>query len=246
MLTIDHQSPIPLHAQVERLLRALVLKPEYRKGSLLPDEVSLAARLGVSRGTVRSGISKLVFEGVLERKAGIGTRVSKRPRESGIRAWRSFTREMAEKGIAVENFLVDYRHVAASRAAAEALELEPGTPVWRLDRVRGWEGKPVLQSSSWFHPRLLLKGAEDFSRPLYEVLESAAGVQPHHAREEFLAVPAEARLAKLLQVNKGTPLLLRRHIVCDPGDRVFEFAEVRYVSARFTLTLDMRRGDSPK
>src|SRR5512143_3576833 len=102
MLAIDHQSPVPLHAQVEQLLRALILQPEYQKGALLPDEVTLAAKLGVSRGTVRSGISKLVFEGALERKAGIGTRVSQQRHESGIRAWRSFTMEMASKGIAVK------------------------------------------------------------------------------------------------------------------------------------------------
>jgi GntR family transcriptional regulator len=241
MLVIDHQSPVPLHAQVEQLLRALIRQPEYQKGALLPDEVTLAARLGVSRGTVRSGIGKLVFEGALERKAGIGTRVSQQPHESGIRAWRSFTLEMASKGIAVKNFRLDYRLVKASAPAADALQLEPGTPLWRIDRVRGWNGKPVLQTTSWFHPRLGMKGTEDFSRPLYETIEKAAGVRPHHAREEFLAVSADARISKLLQVARGTPLLLRRHTVFDPGNRPFEFAEVRYVSCRFAVTLDLRR-----
>lgn len=241
MLTIDHQSPVPLHSQVEQLLRDLVLQPKYQKGALLPDEVSLAATLGVSRGTVRSGVSKLVFEGVLERKAGIGTRVSQRPFESGIRAWRSFTREMASKGITVTNFRLEYQHVPATAAAAEALQVAAGTKLWRLDRVRGWNGKPVLQTTSWFHPRLGLKGTEDFSRPLYETIESATGVRPHHAREEFLAMNADARLGRLLQVSRETPLLLRRHTVFDPGNRAFEFAEVRYVSSRFALTLDMRR-----
>jgi GntR family transcriptional regulator len=244
MLAIDHQSPIPLHAQVEQLLRALIQRPEYQKGALLPDEVTLAAQLGVSRGTVRSGISKLVFEGALERKAGIGTRVSQRPHESGIRAWRSFTQEMASKGITVTNFRLDYRQVAASAPASAALQLEPGTLLWRIDRVRGWNGKPVLQSTSWFHPRLGLKGTEDFSRPLYETIEQATRVRTHHAREEFLAVSADAQISKLLQVSRGTPLLLRRHTVFDPGSRPFEFAEVRYVSSRFTVTMDLRREES--
>lgn len=241
MLMIDHQSPVPLHAQVEQLLRELVHQPDYQKGGLLPDEVTLAAKLGVSRGTVRLGISKLVFEGVLERKAGIGTRVSQRPAESGIRAWRSFTQEMASKGIKVKNFRIDYRLVPATTPAAEALQVEIGTNLWRLDRVRGWDGKPVLQTTSWFHPRLGLKGSEDFEQPLYQTIETASGVRPHHAREEFLAVAGDARVARLLQVPKGTPLLLRRHTVFDPGNRPFEFAEVRYVSSRFALTLDMKR-----
>src|SRR5882757_10327045 len=114
MLNLDHGSPIPLRAQVENLLRGMVLQPEYQKGGLLPDEMALAAQLGVSRGTVRSGISKLVYEGVLERKAGVGTRVSNRHFESGIQEWRSFTREMASKGIKVENFRQDFNQSVAS------------------------------------------------------------------------------------------------------------------------------------
>jgi GntR family transcriptional regulator len=243
MLNLDHRSSIPLRAQVEQLLRDLVRRPEYRNGGLLPDEVSLAAQLGISRGTVRSGISKLVFEGVLERKAGIGTRASNRHHESGVHAWRSFTREMASKGITVKNFQQHYRLTEASPDAAQALQLEPGTPVWRLERVRGWDRKPVLQTSSWFHPRLGLKGSEDFTQPLYETIEKETGVRPHHAREEFLASTADARLARLLEVTPGAPLLLRRHTVFDPGNRAFEFAEVRYVSSRFTLTMDLRRGE---
>lgn len=233
---------MPLRAQVESLLRKLVRQPEYQKGALLPDEIALAAHLGVSRGTVRSGISKLVFEGMLDRKAGVGTRVSNGHLESGIRNWHSFTREMASKGITVQNFQMEYRQVKASKDAALTLQLNAGTPIWRLDRVRGWEGKPVLQSTSWFHPRLKLDGSEETSQPLYEMIEKIAGASPHHAREEFLAVSADARMARLLEVDRGTPVLLRRHTVFDASNRPFEFAEVRYVSSRFTLTLDMRRG----
>jgi GntR family transcriptional regulator len=244
MLNLDHASPVPLRAQVERLLRHLVLQPEYQKGGLLPDEMALAAQLGVSRGTVRSGISKLVFEGVLERKAGVGTRVSNRHLESGISAWRSFTREMASKGITVENFRLDYRLVKAGVDAMRTLHLDEGTSIWRLDRVRGWDGKPVLHSTSWFHPRIGLKGTEDTSKPVYEMIETATGVRPSYAREEFSAVGADSRLAQLLNVRRGTPLLLRRHTVFDQGSRPFEYAEVHYVSSRFALTLEMRRGEA--
>jgi GntR family transcriptional regulator len=163
--------------------------------------------------------------------------------ESGIRAWRSFTREMAAKGITVENFRFDYRLVAAPAEAVDALHFTRPVRVWRVDRVRGWGGKPVLRSQSWFHPRLGLKGSEDFRQPLYETLEAATGVRPHHAREEFLAVTADAAMMRLLQVGANTPLLLRRHTVFDSGNRPMEYAEVHYVSSRFALTLDMRRAE---
>jgi GntR family transcriptional regulator len=243
MLSLDHQSPVPLRAQVELLLRDLVRRPKYQKGALLPEETKLAVQLGVSRGTVRSGISKLVFEGILERKAGVGTRVSNRHFESGIRAWHSFTHEMESKGIIIQNTHVAFHQVKVSTDIAQALQLDRPVPLWQLERVRGWDGKPVLQSTSWFHPRLQLKGNEDFNQPLYEMLEKATGVRPHHARDQFLAVTASAHQARLLEIEPGAPLLMRRHTAFDAGNRPFEFAEVNYVSSRFTLTLDMRRGD---
>lgn len=243
-MMIDHRSPVPLRAQVEQLLRDLVQKPEYKKdGKLIPNEDALAAQLGVSRGTIRSGISKLVFEGLLERKAGVGTRVKAPAAETGIHAWRSFTREMAAKGIAVKNFRLDYRQIEAPPPVALALQIDAGTLVWYLDRIRGWNDKPVLSSTSWFHPRLGLKGTEDFTQPLYETIEAATGIKPHTAQEKFLAVEPSLRLAKMLQVSRKEPLLLRRHSVCDSGRRLFEFSEVYYVSSRFTVTLDLRRGE---
>jgi GntR family transcriptional regulator len=150
---------------------------------------------------------------------------------------------MKSKGIVIQNFDVAYRQAKAGPDAARGLQLDGPAPVWRLERVRGWDGKPVLQSTSWFHPRLQLKGNENTNQPLYEMLEKATGVRPHHARDQFLAVNADSHQARLLQVESGTPLLLRRHTAFDAGSRPFEFAEVHYVSSRFALTLDMRRDD---
>ena len=242
MRALNSNSPVPLHAQAEESLRRLILLDEYRNGGLLPDELTLANRLAVSRGTLRAALARLVQEGVLERRAGVGTRVCQRPAESGIGAWRSFSREMARKGVRVENFRRDYAAVEAGEAAARALEIGPQTQVWRLDRVRGWSGRPVLHTRSWFHPRLGLTGAEDFSKPLYEVVEAATGAVAETAREEFVAVAASAGMARLLEVKRGEPLLLRSHTVLDAGGRPMEFAQVHYVSARFALTLELRRG----
>lgn len=231
----------PLHRQVEARIRAVAALPEFQNGTLLPDEFTMANRLAVSRGTARAALARLVQEGVLERKAGIGTRVAQPKAESGIRAWRSFSREMAAKGITVENFSTDFGLHPAPAEAAEALRIEPGTELFRLDRVRGWDGQPVLLSRSWFHPRLRLTGKEDVSAPLYEWLERQTGIAPATAREDFTAIAADAATAKRLQVKVRTPLLLRSHTVMDARGRPIEYAQVQYVSSRFTLTLDLRR-----
>ena len=82
---LDHESPLPLHAQAEQVLRELIQQPGQRAAGLLPDEVSLSRSLGISRNTLRAAIGRLVAEGRLERKAGVGTRVTEPKVQSGRR-----------------------------------------------------------------------------------------------------------------------------------------------------------------
>jgi len=241
-IRLDHDSPVPLHSQVESLLREMIRLREYRDGGLLPDEMSLARRLGVSRATVRAGIGRLVFEGLLERKAGVGTRVARSPVQSGIGAWHSFTHEMERMGIAVQTFEVEAVMEEASPEVAAALQIAEGVRVVRLDRVRGWDDEPVVHFRSWLPPRLGLSTETDFRRPLYEVIEREASVVADRAHEEMTAVSAGECQASLLAVPESTPLLMRRRIVSDPGGHPIEFAVVHYRSDRFTLTLDIRKG----
>jgi len=240
-LPLDHGSAVPLHAQIECELRRMTALPEFQNGALFPDELTLANRFGVSRGTVRAALTRLVDQRLLERRAGVGTRVLPASAESSIGAWRSFSEEMARRNIAVESFHLDASCLAVPERVAHALQIPEGSHVLRLDRVRGWDGQPVLHSRSWFHPRLRLSETADFARPLYAMLQEETGAVAESAREEFSAVGASSALARRLKLKSGEPLLLRCHTVFDTGRRPMEFAEVHYVSARFTLTLDLKR-----
>ena len=232
---------MPLHAQIERELRRMITLPEFQNGALFPDELTLANRFGVSRGTVRVPLARLVDQRLLERRRGIGTKVRPPPAESSITEWRSFSQEMARRQITVQSFHLDVRNLPVPAAVACALEIDESTKVLRLDRVRGWDGRPVLHSRSWFHPRLPLKASLDFSRPLYELIREETGAVAESARELFSAVCAPTTLARRLRAKTGDPLLLRCHTVLDRGKRPIEYAEVHYVSAWFTLTLDLQR-----
>ncbi|MFA6544867.1 MAG: GntR family transcriptional regulator [Limisphaerales bacterium] len=238
---LDHKNPLPLHAQAERVLRELIQRPEYRAAGLLPDEVSLSQSLGVSRNTLRAAIGRLVAEGRLERKAGIGTRVTEPKVQSGVGAWHSFTREMDAKGIKVESYSIKVQVLAAPAEAARALQLRPGTEVLCLDRVRGWDGQPEVHFRSYLHPRLKLSKDADFRQPLYELIQEHSSVIADQSQEELTAVAADRRMALLLDVPAGTPLLRRDRVVLDTGRRPMEFAVVHYRCDRFRLTLNLRQ-----
>ena len=239
---LDHKSHLPLHAQAEQVLREMIQRPEHRAAGLLPDEVSLSRSLGISRNTLRAAIGRLVAEGRLERKAGIGTRVTEPKVQSGVGAWHSFTREMDAKGIKVENYSIKVHLLAAPDEVARELQLKPGTEVLCLDRVRGWDGQPEVHFRSYLHPRLKLSADADFSQPLYELVKERCSIVADQSQEELTAVAADRRLARLLDVKVGTPLLRRDRTVLDTGRRPMEFAVVHYRCDRFRLTLNLRQG----
>jgi len=103
-MKLDHASSKPLHVQAEEILRKLIESEEYKNGKFLPNEVDLSERLNISRNTLRQAINKLVFEGLLIRKKGVGTKVAKKGIVGGVKNWLSFSQEMKMLGIEIRNF----------------------------------------------------------------------------------------------------------------------------------------------
>jgi DNA-binding transcriptional regulator YhcF (GntR family) len=75
-MPIDRLDPLPLHYQIYTEIKNLFTS-SYKQGDLLPTELDLAGRYKVGRGTVRSALTALADEGIIERIAGRGTFLSK-------------------------------------------------------------------------------------------------------------------------------------------------------------------------
>ncbi len=240
-LRINHNSGIPLHLQVEELLRKLIELPEYTKGKLFPKEVDIATQLGISRNTVRQAISKLVIEGLLERKKGVGTKVVEQNISTQLNSWMSFTQEMNKKGIAFINYQINVEKVPADEEVANALELEKNTELIKLSRLRGDSDGPFVYFISWLHPRIGLSGTEDFSRPLYEILEKEYSTIVDLSKEKIKAVCAGEKIAAKLQISNSDPVLKRIRKVYDPGKRPIEYSIGYYRADKFSYTIDIKR-----
>jgi len=240
-LTIEHNSPVPLHYQVEELLRKLIELPEYKNGGFLPKEVDLAKRLGISRNTIRQATNKLENEGLLVRKKGVGTKVSEKTLTTNLNSWHSFTQEMSEKGVVFENFLIETNWVKADARIASFMQIPDETQVLCLVRLRGFEDGPFVYFESYFHPRIGLNGKEDFTRPLYDIIEMDHHVVPAISRERIRAESASKITAKRLRIKSGDPVLVRERFVSDPGDRPIEYNIGFYIAEKFTYAIDIKR-----
>ena len=77
-VVIDRESPVPLYHQLAEQLTAAVDDGRLQPGDPFENEVALATRLSLSRPTVRRAIQKMVDQGLLVRRRGLGTRVANR------------------------------------------------------------------------------------------------------------------------------------------------------------------------
>lgn len=232
---------MPLHAQVEELLRNLIDLPQYKNGEFLPREVDLARQLGVSRNTIRQATNKLEYEGLIVRKKGFGTKVAEKTVTTQLDNWHSFTQEMNDKGIAFTNYLIDAHWEEASEKIARFFNIPEQTQVVKLARLRGDKNGPFVYFESFFHPRLGVSPEEDFSQPLYELLEHKFKTPVSTSREQISAQRATTAIAQLLKTEKGEPILLRERFVLDPGNRPVEYNIGFYVAEKFTYSIEIRR-----
>jgi len=239
--SIDHKSPMPLHAQAEMLLRQLIQEEDYQNGKVLPNEVELAKKLAISRTTLRQSINKLVFEGLLVRKKRSGTRVAQNAVSSKSNNWLSFSQEMKLRGIPIRNFELHVTWVTPDEQLTNFFDIKPDRKVLKMERVRGRPDEPFVYFVSYFHPRVGLTGDEDFKRPLYEMLEQEHHVIATLSKEEISAVAADASIAEKLRVASGSPLLFRKRFVFDQGERPIEYNLGYYKANSFVYTVESTR-----
>ncbi|WP_156307359.1 GntR family transcriptional regulator [Sphingobacterium endophyticum] len=242
-LKIDHNSSIPLHVQVESLLRDLIKRPEYQDGKYLPNEIELAKTLAISRSTLRLVINRLVYEELLVRKKGVGTKVAQQKFSSKSKNWLSFSQEMKNRGLEVKNFELHVRWVLPEPAVAKFFEISEEQKVLKLERLRGKPGDPFVYFISYFHPRVGLTGEEDFKLPLYDILEQQCQIIADLSQEEIDAKAANKFIAEKLEIAIGEPILSRKRFVFDQSGKPIEYNLGYYRAESFTYKVESRRGE---
>jgi GntR family transcriptional regulator len=220
----------------------MIQEPEYKKEKKkLPNEVDFSRQLGVSRSTMRQAINKLVYEGLLIRKKGVGTIAADTAITSKAGNWLSFTQEMKALGMEVKNYELYIGWVKPTKELCQFFEIEEDAKILKLERLRGNLEYPFVYFISYFNPRIGLTGNEDFSRALYEILEKDYHIIVKLSREEISAQLADSVLSEKLEIKTGEPILKRKRFVYDPGGRPVEWNVGYYNADSFVYTIESER-----
>ncbi len=229
---------IPDYFRVEEYLRTRIRSGRLKPGDPVPPESELVRKFGVSRMTVRQALSRLVFEGVIERHRGRGSFVAE-PRFQHTHLYPSFEEEMEARGATTSHKLLARREEPAEGTVADSLALAPGTPVMVLERQRLVDDQVVGYEVRYF-PRWIgeaLTEDEVRHQALVPAMKRILGRVHTRLRLRISAAVVHGKEAKALGVPPGTPVLIRENTWYVDPEGAIQFGKSIYRGDRYQMDL---------
>jgi GntR family transcriptional regulator len=206
---VARDSATPLFAQVRDALRARIGTGELSPGTKLPSEGELEVAFGVSRITVRQALAELNTEGLIEKVNGRGSFVTRPAPPADLGPLTGFYETMRRRGHKAWGKVGPVKSVRADANIAAALGVPPGTPLASLAITRFVDGEPLAHGVSHAGAELIarLAACDLGTVDVITVLNERLGLRLESSQLELGAEAADARLAKRLGLQPGSPVL---------------------------------------
>lgn len=233
-VSVDRRSAIPFYFQLKRLLEDEIRSGRWAPGVQVPSEPVLREHFDISRTTIRQALSELEQEGLIRRERGRGTFVADPgPRNWVVQSAASFHEEAAATGVTVRSEVLRREVAPLPEWAAQRFGLASGVDGVHLARRR-WLDRDLVMYVENFLPAehadaVLAADLEHGS--LYTALRRA-GVEIGGGRRIVEAAPATEKIAELLEVEAGAPVLFVDALTWDEENRPFECYEAWHRSER--------------
>jgi GntR family transcriptional regulator len=230
-------NPFPKYLQVRQIIERR-LYGHCEIGDKLPTEQALCAEFGVSRETVREALRGLEEDGVIRRYRAKGTFFVHRP---------SMPERTSMVGM-VEDSSPKSRSYAALLAAGPVKPPEDviaalGTApdVYLIERLYHLEDQPLALHESYL-PRAVAERILEFDLTcsrLLEVIKARLDTPCIEERQQIDAMVADARLARLLDIAVGAPVLKITRLYRLGEQAPHALFHSYYRADRYTYTLEI-------
>lgn len=241
---IDFNSHIPYYLQLMELLRNRMVQKIWKPGDQIPGEQDLCKEFGISRTVVRQALGELELNSMIVRRKGRGTFVAEpKISENLVQKLTGFYQDMVEHGLKpITRVLVQVVEPADPKIAGY-LEIEPGAQLIRIERLRFIDDDPIQLVTSYI-PLVLapsLLEVDLTNRSLYEFLEKEFKLFIARGRRFIEAVAANEKEARLLNVERGAPLMMLNSISFLEDGRPIEYYHALHRGDRTRFEVELMR-----
>ncbi|CAN5307722.1 GntR family transcriptional regulator [soil metagenome] len=201
---VQQPGPTPRYLRLATGIRRLVSEGNFHPGEALPAERILTTITGYSRVTVRRAIEELLREGILSRRHGSGTYVTRRI-EQPLSALAGFSEDIKSRGLRPGSVWLSRALATPTPEEGLALGVRPDEKVVRLSRVRTADDDP-LASEHAVIPATVLPSPDLVGASLYAAL-AERGFRPINGVQRLRAALATPEEARLLLIPVGSAIL---------------------------------------
>mgnify|MGYP000060910116 CR=1 FL=1 len=218
------QNTLPIHVQLENLIRNKIANGEYAIGSCLPSERRLAETYGINRLTVRAALKNLRQEGLIVAHQGRGNFVNSARMRLSFSSIRGFGTQLKSQGVVHTSKVLIAQKVPANHKLSRCFQLPMGTPLYHLTRIRIGNSHAIVIDDTYF-PFSLIPDVEkiDFSvESLYHNFEKNQIILAE-ARQTLMVTILTDEDAQLLELPPNSPVFCINHQVSDVSGRLVEY-----------------------
>lgn len=248
-MQLDKRSSVPLYAQLKNLLVERIENGDYLPGTKIPTELTLCSELELSRPTVRQAIAELVSEGLLQIRKGKGTFVCSEPPRTDIENFNGFTFSFLNSGGIKENRFLDYSLCKKLPPEIRPIFFAEGENgacyelAWLLkadEQDSGAKAAPFAFCISYIPQSMfpdLDRSIRD-GRSMRDITNMRYAFLPQQAKYKLFVRAATNEEARVLDVSRGTPLLISQSAMFARNGEVCEFNQTAMRYEFVNLTFD--------
>ena len=229
---ISKNSDIPISRQLEKMILNKIETGILNPGDRVESEPGVAKRFNISRSTVRNVYDRLVSRNILFRRPGKGTYISLPVNAVNASLLVGFSKKMEAVGMTPKTLLLKNKIARATEKVQEKLKIDKGEKIIEIQRIRSIKEIPFVIHLAYLPLEtcrsVLDADLENIS--LTAFIENVLGVPIAYAEETVLALPAQQQEARLLDVRKGFPVLVKEGISYGQNNIPIRFSIAKYRS----------------
>ncbi len=231
-------SLFPAYYQIKRVIKDRIINREYASGAKIGSENELARRFHVCRLTVRHALGQLCEEGLLYRKKGKGTFVTRN--EDLINEFGSelagFIDDLFSEVSRSQTQFLKMGRIQASKYVGEKLRLQgEKSEIVKIQRVRSMKDKAFAFTVNFLPLDIgaTIREEELFRRSLLQIIEQEIGIELTEAFQTIEASFADGETARRLGMARGLPVLYVERIMYSANHKPVEFVQSSYRGDRY-------------
>ena len=221
-----------LWVQLARDLAYAIATGRYPVGTLLPKELDICRKTGLSRHTVRAALDHLQRTGLIKRTPHVGTEVVAR---------------CAARGFAYAREVCQSIHVKVDKEKAQELGLPAGTSWVRLTNIRAGDKPedPPVVCTQVFIPEVwedvVAAAAREPETLIATLINRMHGVVCSEVKQDVSAVAMPVDQAAWLQCKPGVPALKIRRVYLDESGKPLEVSVSWHPGDRYSFSISLQQ-----